>query len=167
MLQSLRDEALPRSELQARVEAAESGRAHAESLLAEARAQLGERRAQLGETQASLLKAEEQLAASDRLRREAEDQREGRVGGEAGSPTTFAEVDRRVREMRKVAEEQLRAERQRSKEDLLAILRQVDLEHLVERRGAMSDEISVSSRDFRLIPMSTCPVLLVAAVVCP
>ena len=107
-------------EAQGRVEAAEAARQRTDALLSEANASLEGKRIQLAESEASLKRAEEQLLASDRLRREAEKSRAASESGESVDVAkTYQEADKRVKEVRTWAEEQLREERRRSKDDLI------------------------------------------------
>ena len=105
------------AELQAASATAEVRRATAEAALDEAKRQLDGKATMLRETEQKLRLANDEIARSDKLLKEAL----GAKGSAAASESlekVYAEADRRVKEVRKVAEEQLREERKRSSEDL-------------------------------------------------
>ena len=102
------------ADLKGQLDVAERGRLRAEGSLREARAALDDKVTQLLESEAKLNMANREVAASDQLRREAA----GRGGDGGGLEKVYHEADQRVREVRKIAEQQLREERKRSADDL-------------------------------------------------
>ena len=112
----LRRDALPEDELHARTESAEKASATAERLLAATRETLADRRDKLEASQERLRKSELQLSAGERL-----DAKLGASGGRGASETsaqTYAQADKRVREVQQLAKEQLREERRRSNDGM-------------------------------------------------